>query len=47
MVSIVWIFIIDLFPFLLLIFFIKVWSLVPNVSVMRIYLPFLSAPSIA
>ena len=46
MVSIVWNFIIDLFPFLLLTFFVNFRSLVPNISVMRIYIPSSFAPSI-
>ena len=47
MVSIIWNFVITLFQFLLLTFFVKFRSLVPNISVMRIYVPSSFAPSIA
>ena len=46
MVSIVWNFVLIILPFLLLTFFVKFRSLVPNISVMRIYVPSSFAPSI-
>ena len=47
MVSIVWNFVVTLFPFLLLTLFVKFRSLVPNISLMRIYVASSFAPSIA
>ena len=47
MVSIVWNFILEFFPLLLLTLFVKFRSLVSNISVMRIYAPSSFAPSIA